>query len=259
MEFTRHKIKTAKGLGEILLAARKKKELTLEQAEEETKVRTRYLEALEQGRYEILPESVYTVGFLAKYAEFLDLDKEKMIALYNQERGTNYSFSKLMVERRLHEPNFSITPRFFVIAGIVLALVAIIAYISFSVHQFTSPPNLAISAPATDQIIKEEQVNIIGKTDEGVTLVINGENVLVDDTGNFNQQVKLHPGLNSFEIKAINQLKKEKVLELKVLADLPSASDATVAPTIPSTVPATSLGSPATTTTPAINNITKTK
>ena len=59
MQFTRRKIKTPKSLGELLRSTRKRKNLTLDQAEEETKVRTRYLEALEEGRYEVLPESVY--------------------------------------------------------------------------------------------------------------------------------------------------------------------------------------------------------
>jgi len=236
MEFTRHQIKTPVSLGQILKKVRLKKNLTLDQAEEETKVRSRYLKALEDGRYELLPTTVYAAGFVAKYADFLGLSKNKMVELYNQERGINttrknYTHDKIMVERRIKEPFFSITPRFMMVAGIVLVLGAIFAYIAFSVRQFTSPPNLEISSPSADQVIKEDKVEIIGKTDEGSTIMINGQNVFIDDYGNFHQEVKLQPGLNTFEIRSINQLKKENVKLVKVLAEI-NVAPIDIAPTV---------------------------
>ena len=242
MEFTRRKIKTPKTLGEILKNARKRKDKTLEQAEEETKVRTRYLEALEEGRYEILPASVYAVGFLAKYADFLNLDKEKMIALFSQERGKVYNHAKIMVERRIKEPLFSITPKFLMVTGVIVVLAAIIGYIIYSVHQFTSPPNLEISSPSANQIITENSVQIIGKTDEGVTLTINGENVSIDDKGNFSQTVKLRAGLNSFEVRSINELKKENVKLIKVLAEIPGTDASSIDQTFLNLSPSPSVG-----------------
>lgn len=223
MEFIHRKIKTPFSLGEILKNVRKKKNLTLEQVEEETKVRVRYLEALEEGHYEILPSSVYAVGFLVKYAEFLGINKDNLIEKFSIERGKSYDHSKIMVERKIREPLFSITPKFILVTGIVVALAGLLGYIFYNVHQFTSPPNLEISAPSTDQIIKEEKVEIVGKTDTGVTLMINGQNVPTDDLGNFHQEVKLHAGLNSFEVRSINALKKESVKLVKVLTDMPEA------------------------------------
>jgi len=222
MEFIHRKLKNPKRLGEILKDVRQKRNITLEQAEEEIKVRVRYLQALEDGRYEILPESVYTLGFLAKYADFLGLNRNAMLAKFNSERGTTYKNTKIMVQRRIKEPLFNITPRFLVITGIILALVGIGGYIVYSVHSFMSPPNLAISAPNANQIIQADSVDIIGKTDEGASLSINGQSVATDDLGNFHQQVKLQPGLNSFEIQSINQLKKESVKTISVEAEIQS-------------------------------------
>jgi len=232
MEFTHRtirKIKSPRPLGEILKNARKKKELTLEQAEEETKVRARYLESLEEGKLDDLPETVYTIGFLTKYAEFLGLDKENMIAQFNQERGRVCGPSRLMVERRIKEPILQITPKLIVIVVIILALAGILGYIGFSVRGLTAPPNLEIASPTSSQIVTSDEVEIIGKTDEGVTITINNQPVTLDKTGNFRQAVKLNPGLNSFEIRAINSLKKENVKVVKVLAEFtevqPSATN----------------------------------
>ncbi len=229
MVFTHRTIRAAKSvkpLGEILKTARKKKELTLEQAEEETKVRARYLEALEAGRFDDLPESVYAIGFLAKYAEFLGLQKENLITQFNHERGQSRSGShpnRLLVERRIKEPFFQITPRFIMIAVIVVVLAGILGYIGYSVRNLTSPPNLEIASPSSDQIINSDTVEIVGKTDEGTTVTINNQPVYIDDKGNFRQEVKLSPGLNSFEILAINGLKKENIKVIKVLAEFDKA------------------------------------
>ena len=218
-DFTQRKIKSSKSVGEILKAVRKKKGVEIADAEQETKVRAKYLEALEDGRYDILPGSVYTQGFLLKYADYLDLDKEQMLSQFKAESGASQHLTRLMPERKIKEPLFVITPRLVTIVIVILVIGGILGYIGFSVRQITTPPNLLISSPSSDQVIKESKVQIIGKTDEGATLVINNQTILLDDKGNFSQQVKLNPGLNTFEIKATNRLKKETTKELQILAE----------------------------------------
>jgi len=232
MDFIRRNIKTNKTLGEILKSVRQKKKLTLEQVEEETKVRVKYLQALEEGHYELLPSSVYAVGFLVKYTDYLGLNKDNLIKKFSTERGKSYNHAKIMVERRMHEPLFSITPRFIVIVGVAIVLLGLIGYIFYNVHQFTSPPNLEISSPTADQVIKEDKLSIVGKTDSGATLMINGQSVPIDDLGNFHQEVKLNAGLNPFEIRSTNALKKENVRLIKVLADIPELVVPTIIPPV---------------------------
>lgn len=215
--FIRKKFKTEKSLGEILKQARKKKEITLDQTEEETKVRVKYLRALEEGRYDNLPNDVYAIGFLGKYVDFLGLNKESLVLRYKTERGKEKENYKLMPTRRMREPWLFFTSKTLIILMVVLIVLGIIGYIVYSVRSLTSAPNLQISSPSQEQVLKEDKVDIIGKTDAGVTLLINNQTILLDGNGNFNQQVKLNPGLNTFEIKAINQLKKETVKQIKIL------------------------------------------
>lgn len=65
--------------GQTLKEAREKRGLTLEAAEEATKIRRRYLKALEEENIKLLPEEVYSVGFLKNYARFLGLDPEPLV------------------------------------------------------------------------------------------------------------------------------------------------------------------------------------
>jgi cytoskeletal protein RodZ len=216
-DFTRKKIQP-KSLGEILKATRNKKGLTLDQVEEETKVRAKYLEALENEHFENLPGDVYALGFLTKYLDFLELDKNELLTQFKMERGKSFRAGKFMPTTRNYEPKFSITPRFLVIIIVILVILGIIGYIGYSVRSFMLPPNLQISSPSTSQIITESKVNIIGKTDLGATLMINNQLVLLDGNGNFSQEVKLNPGLNTFEVIATNRLKKQTNKEIKILA-----------------------------------------
>ncbi len=70
---------TEMGLGDWLKEEREKQGYTLEDAEEETKIRKRYLQAIEEEEYDVLPPRVYAVGFVKRYAKFLNLD-ERVVA-----------------------------------------------------------------------------------------------------------------------------------------------------------------------------------
>lgn len=71
-------------LGQELRAAREQRGVSIADVQAETKIRSRYLEAIEQGRFDILPGDVYTKGFLKSYAEFLGLDGHAMVERYKQ-------------------------------------------------------------------------------------------------------------------------------------------------------------------------------
>ena len=74
-------------LPERLYAARERKGVDLYRAERDTKIRARYLGALERGDYKELPGAVYTKGFLRNYALYLGLDPEDVLAQWRRERG----------------------------------------------------------------------------------------------------------------------------------------------------------------------------
>lgn len=69
-------------LGHILREARETKGLTLQEVQEETRINTRYLEALENGDYESLPTPVHVRGFLRNYARYLGLDPQPLLDRY---------------------------------------------------------------------------------------------------------------------------------------------------------------------------------
>lgn len=72
-------------VGAILRAARQEKGITLREVEEATKIRLRYLDALEKGDYDQIPGRVYALGFVRNYARFLGLDAQALIKQFKEE------------------------------------------------------------------------------------------------------------------------------------------------------------------------------
>jgi cytoskeletal protein RodZ len=69
-------------LGEWLRHRREELDLSLEQAEEQTRIRIRYLESLEAEDFDALPDPVVGRGFLRNYAAYLNLDPQEAIDRY---------------------------------------------------------------------------------------------------------------------------------------------------------------------------------
>ena len=74
-------------LGLILQEARENKGLTIEEVQEETRINTTYISALENGEYDVLPSPVHVRGFLRNYARFLDLDPQPLLERYKQSQS----------------------------------------------------------------------------------------------------------------------------------------------------------------------------
>jgi len=75
------------GLGSSLADARLAKGLELRDAERETRIRARYLAALEDEDFDLLPGDAWGVVFLRTYASFLGLDPTGYADEYRRRRG----------------------------------------------------------------------------------------------------------------------------------------------------------------------------
>src|SRR3954469_13750076 len=93
-------------LPDRLAAARERKGVDLYRAERDTKIRARYLAALERGDYRDLPGAVYTKGFLRNYAIYLGLDPDDVLSQWRGERaGTKERGLVIAVPRPIRTPS----------------------------------------------------------------------------------------------------------------------------------------------------------
>lgn len=74
-------------LGRLLREARTAKEMSLADVEAATRIRQKYLDALERGEFQRLPRGTIARGFLRTYASYLGLDVEAALRQYTEESG----------------------------------------------------------------------------------------------------------------------------------------------------------------------------
>lgn len=216
-KFKTKRISGTRRVGEKLKFARTRKRISLETAEEETKIRAKYLEALENDEYDKFSSQVYAIGFLRRYSEFLGLDPEKIITEQKNEHFENLKKITQIAPKKVKKGyKFAITPRFFGVILAVFAVLSFLFYIFFQIKNFSAPPPLTIISPANDTTVKESSIIVKGKTDPGAILTLNNELVMVETSGEFEQTVQLLEGVNSIEIRAKNRVDKQTVAQIQV-------------------------------------------
>src|SRR5947209_16619559 len=70
-------------IGSSLREARLRQALDYPEIEQSTKIRAKYLRALEDEQFDVLPAQTYVKGFLRSYAEYLGLDGQLYVDEYN--------------------------------------------------------------------------------------------------------------------------------------------------------------------------------
>jgi helix-turn-helix protein len=91
-------------IGNSLREARLRQGLEFPEIEQATKIRGKYLRALEEEQFEVLPAQTYVKGFLRSYADYLGLDGQ----LYVDEFNSRYVRGELEEENERERP---FTPR----------------------------------------------------------------------------------------------------------------------------------------------------
>src|SRR6266536_98109 len=140
-------------IGRSLREARMRRGLELSQVERETRIRPRYLMALEEEQFDVLPRPAYAKGFLRTYADYLGLDAQRFIDEYTSRFAPPADEPVGAVPVRIHRPRRRLTRSL-----VVVPIAAILALIGWQVtrsspHHFASPPPVT-----TTHIVKHLKV-----------------------------------------------------------------------------------------------------
>ena len=212
VKFTKKTLPQKEGLGDKLAKKRISLGLDPKDIEKAIRIRAKHIEAIENGRYSTLPPDVYVRGFVRNYANYLQLDENKVMKLYERERGLIENVKRAKagppVVKPLDTPRIIITPKTMTIAGIVAGALAVVFYIGWQVFILTSPPKLTVVNPKDNVNIEGNSVNVEGNTDPGATLLINGVEVGIDEGGVFKESISLQSGVNIITVRAQNKMGK---------------------------------------------------
>ncbi len=202
-------------LGTVLRTAREARFIDLARVERDTKIRTRYLAALERGDYRDLPEPIYTRGFLRNYGLYLGLDPEYLIDLYRLESGTSIERPTMPSAQRpiaARQGRSLVVSSSAIVATILtLLVVAFVVYLVGEFVTFAGTPDLRITDPGADVVAWEEtEYTIRGVTEPNSTITTDGlrqnPSTTADGDGAFSVRVGLVPGANVVTLVANDPL-----------------------------------------------------
>lgn len=78
-------VESAQTLGQLLRQERESRDIPLDRIEEATRIRAAQLRAIEDDRLEALPAEAYARGFVRTYAEYLNLNGDDVVAIFNEQ------------------------------------------------------------------------------------------------------------------------------------------------------------------------------
>ena len=143
-------------LGNRLKEAREEKGMSLDDLQAATKIQKRYLTALEEGNYDIIPGKFYVRAFIKQYAEAVGLDSEHLFEEYKKDIPNSYNdevsekLSSIKPQRELPKSAskaLELLPTLLVAAGVIV----VIAIIYVIVQAVNGGGNQQAEGPKTEE------------------------------------------------------------------------------------------------------------
>jgi len=219
-------------VGETLRAQREKKGITLEQAASDTRIREKFLKALEDSDYQTLPGTVYTKGFLRNYAEYLDLDTEELVVQFHQERDQPDAPRSFKPMSPIMRRSLIFTPAVLVPVVVLAGIALFVSYLYYQFVSFAVPPRIEVTEPPSDAIAQSADFVVKGRTvpDGRVTVQVFPGPLTVADIrpnadGTFSVNVQLNPGSNHIVVEVLDVTGKvgraSRTVRLETVASTP--------------------------------------
>jgi hypothetical protein len=209
-------------VGDELRTRREELDYSLHKVEVATKIRGRYLRAIEASDFANLPNDVYSRGFVKQYALFLGLPAAEYIKRYLQERAGEVTPIKQVKPRAL-DFRLGATSRWVASLAALAVLAVIVGYLLWQFSSLTAAPKLSLSSPAKDEVIDASSIEVAGVTASGADVFLNDVPLPSDVDGKFKTVLILQPGINEVRVVSKNKLGKETRLARNILSKQGSA------------------------------------
>lgn len=185
-------------IGNRLRETRIRKGLTIRDVEDATKIRAKYLQALEEDDFDAIPGPVFVKAFLRTYASFLGLDADELVAAYSaggepehdlrgpaRERVPRRGGGPIEGQRRVTAKTRRTQRGYFVVGIIAVVVVALLAWFGSGGggDEVTPLENATFSAASTvpSQGVSSttSSMNSSSTTSVSSTTVLTGEDVVL--------------------------------------------------------------------------------
>lgn len=201
-------------VGQILKQTRIRNHIALDDVEKHTRIRKKYLQAIEDNNFDRLPGRTYIIGFIENYCDYLNLDTHRVLAIFRREYP-QYNQPPIL-PKGLREPpvvSFAITPR---IAAVTASIVLLLVFFTYLLNEYrfiAFAPALSIDQPRNGQIIQGKMITVRGKSDTDTEVRINNQLINTQPDGSFSVAINLNIGINTITVQSRNKFGKEAIIQ----------------------------------------------
>lgn len=203
-------------VGEILRTTREKKNLTLQQVENRSRIRAKFLQAIENNNWTSFTSKIYITGLIKNYAKFLGLDENKMLAFFRRDYER---LEETHFKQRISTHSLMPETRTILYIGLFIVFLLFSGYFGYQIKIYLTPPKVTLVSPQKNTFRSTDRIHIIGRTENEATINIFGERVYQNKDGVFEYVFPMRKGKNELIIEVTGAngkktvYKKEYVLE----------------------------------------------
>ncbi len=204
-------------LNKVFERERKAKKMSLKALSEKTGISLRNLQKIEKGKWEDLPAEIYLRSFFEKIEKAMNLKNGYLLDLYEKEVAFLKRQNNNKPIKRISKDFFVVTPKLVARFIFFVFFVFIIVYFFYQLNFLVAEPKLIVTNPENDIITELKEITVLGQTYPDNKVMINGNEVPVDENGNFSASLLLQEGINTIKITSENRIGKQKVIIKRVI------------------------------------------
>ncbi|MEC3841187.1 helix-turn-helix domain-containing protein [Bacillus amyloliquefaciens] len=163
-----------------LKEAREEKGMSLDELQAATKIQKRYLTALEEGSYDVIPGNFYVRAFIKQYAEAVGLDSDQLFEEYKKDIPNTYhddvseKISGLAMQRELPKSASKAAewlPTVLIVIGVIIVIAIVYAIIQLGMSKSgqTDGDKAATQSESKYEIPKDSALKNDGNTNDAQT------------------------------------------------------------------------------------------
>jgi len=200
--FCYKKIEAAGRLGENFKKKRLERDLTLTALSETTRIPLKYLEAIERDDFLKLPlGKPFRLAYVREVAQALGFNPEQCVYQLENETGLD-SVPLIHPHRSIRLFPFS-SISIFLRNGLLASFVLLFAgYLIWQIRGILQPPRLSVYSPLEGYVVSQPNTLVQGETEKESRLTVNGQEIMVSESGRFETKIDLSNGVNTIVIEA---------------------------------------------------------
>lgn len=195
-------------VGTVLKHAREEQGISVAEVSEKTKIKEKFLIALEEAYWTTLPNFSIASGFVKSYAQVVGVEPALVTALLRRDFPSGGYTSVSENQEMSISSRFVWRPRATLAVSVFATLLLVGGYLFRQYMLFVAPPPLSVQTEA-----KKDGFLVSGKTAPSATVEVNKHPVLLEKDGSFSITLDRGDMGEHVEIRAASRSGKETVVE----------------------------------------------